>query len=222
MPKKTTKTILALLKKQGVDLGDDLEKVTEALDDVELSAEEFLSSDQIILTKSEHRELKDDLTKLRDRMKTAEGESKDLRDAMDSGDSDNVRKATQYKKKIDELEPLVKTLLDQHRGDWKASAEKIPEKLKTEFSFAEKDKELTTPQLLANVKKYAEYVRIGLIEGTVGDDSDGKPDDTKPADQPRVGPKQPRKLTKEQIDELTPGEKMEHGYKPREPEGTAT
>ena len=234
MPKKSTKIILAAVKKAGADLGDDLDKVTEALDDVELSAEEFLSTDQIILTKDEHRELKDDLTKLRTRMKDAETRSKDLQEAMDTGDSDNVRKATQYKKKLDELDPLVKSLMAAQNKSWTAATDRIPKKLREEFTFAEKDgdgkvtKELTTEELIANTAKFHDFVRLGLIEAADGDGgeggagSEGGDGEKKPEGTPRVAQKQQRKLTKEQLDEMPAAVKMEAGYKPRTPEGTAT
>lgn len=214
MPRKSTKTILAALKRAGVKIeSDDQDKVQEMLEDLELTAEEFLGPDQIILSKDEHRELKDDLTTLRKRMKTAEKEATDLREAMDTGDSDNKRKAETYKGKLDELEPKLDKLLETMKKTWKASADKIPEAVAKEFHVPEKDKELTTDQMLQNVEKFEEYVRIGLIDGEkpVEDPAPG------PRDQPRVGPKdKDKKPTLDQLAEMPTSTKIESGYKPRE------
>jgi len=208
MPKKSTKTILAALKKAGAELGDDPDKVTEALDDLELSAEEHLGPDQIVLTKDEHRELKDDLTALRKRAKSAEGEAKDLREAMDAGDSDNVRKATSYKKKLDELQPLVDTLVKSQSDAWAANEKTIPKELRAEFTFAEEGKEITTGEMLSNVKKFNEYKRIGALTGEV---PEGDPQE--PPTAPKIpGSTTPSKLTTEQMDKMSPGSMMDAGY----------
>ena len=58
MPKKNTKAILAALKRAGVEI-EDQSKVEALLDDLELQAAEILGTDEIILTRDEHRELKD-------------------------------------------------------------------------------------------------------------------------------------------------------------------
>jgi hypothetical protein len=220
MPKKSTKSILAALKKAGLAIeADDLDKVTEALEDLELSAEEYLSGDQVILSKDEKRELKDDLTKLRQRMKKAEKERDDLREAMDSGDSDNARKATQYKRKLDELEPTLKKLLEVQRITWTSASTRIPDTVKKEFHFAEEGKELSTDQILHNVEKLEEYTRIGIIEGGEGGPGDGKGgegDGGGPPDAPRPQPgKRPEKLTPDQMNEMRSADLVEAGYKPR-------
>jgi len=226
MPKKSTKAILSKLKKLGIDVGDDLEKVEEGLDDIELSAEESLGSDQIILSRVEWRELKDDLSDKNRKYQKLKEEASELRDAMDAGDSDNVRKASTYKKKLDDLEPLVAKLLGSQTKAWKAAEASIPKELHAEFTFAEKDKELSTDQLLKNTSKFDEYVRIGIIgEKGNGSREGSEAGEVTPADPSaaRVGGKQQRtKLTKEQLDELPAASKMEAGYKTREPEGTAT
>jgi hypothetical protein len=218
MPKQATKSILAILKNAGHDLGDDRDKVTEALEDLELSPEEFLGSDQIILTKAEHiepqRELREDLNKYKKRMKDAEAEAKELRDAMDSGDSDNVRKAKQYKTKLDELEPLVDRLLTAEKTRWEASAKSVPEEIRDKFKWPEKNAELSDQDLLHNVAKFEEYVSIGAIDPTktVNGDVD-KPPDEGPPSAPRIGGKtSPSKFTKEQLATMSPREMLDAHY----------
>ena len=210
MPKTSTKQILAALKKSGVDLGDDLEKVTGALEDIELSVEGNLGADQMILSKEEHRELKDDLTKLRRRAKTAETDLETLQKDVDAGDSTNARQLKLVKARNEELEPLVETLLERQKDAWKAGEARIPETLKGEFETAEKGKELTTDQVLANTKKYAEYVRVGLIESS-GEPAPEGDDPPKTPTAPRVPQKQPKKLTQEQLGNMSAASKIEAG-----------
>ena len=219
MAKKSTKTILTALRKAGVKL-EDAEKVEELLDDLELSAEEFLGSDEIILSKDEHRELKDDLTKLRGRAKKAETRVEELQDAADAGDSDNARKAKQFKTRLDELEPMLEALKKSHVESWAAVAKDIPKELKSEFSFAEKDgDELTIKQLVGNLAKLQEYRRIGVLKGGDGAATgDDEPGDDEPGDgtptQPRISTRQTKlkKYTKEELDKMTPAQKIEAGY----------
>lgn len=223
MPKKTTKAILALVKKAGISIeSDELDKLTTELEDnLELSAEEFLGTDQVILSTDDHRELKDDLTKLRTRMKTAEQEAKDLREAMDSGDSDNVRKAAQYKKKLDELEPVLEKLLTTQKDLWATAETRIPNEVKDQFKFAEKDKagavtkELTTDELIHNITKFEEYTTIGVIKGE-GEPAPKPGDPPKPPTTPKVGGKQGEQpLTKDQMGEMKPAALVAAGYKER-------
>lgn len=215
MPRKATKAILATLKQAGIDLGDNLDKVTEALEVIELPAEEFLSSDQVVLTKIEWREVKDDLIEKNKSNKTLKKEADDLREAMDAGDSDNVRKATSYKKKLDELEPIVAKLMDSQKDTWAAAAKTIPKELKTEFTFAEEGKELSTEQLLSNVKKFEEYKRIGALTGEEQLEGEGDKKPAGGAPKTPAGGKKPEKLSQEQMEGMTPGALVEAGYKPR-------
>ena len=216
MAKLSTKTILAALKRGGVNV-EDPEKVEDLLDDIELRAEEFIGSDQIILDKAEHRELKDDLTKLRKRAKDAEADAKDLREAMDAGDSDNARKAKTYKQKLDDQDPIIEKLLEAQKTIWAGLAEKIPEKIKAEFRFAEEGKELSVDDLLHNTAKAEEYTRVGLL-------GEGAPTDPPPEIPPVVPRIQPTpagdgKFTAEQLEKLTPTQMVELGYKAK-PAGT--
>jgi hypothetical protein len=214
MPKKSTKTILAALKAEGVEI-EDLDKVTSRLDDLELDPAEFVGTDNIILSREEHRELKDDLTKLRQRAKKAEGERDDLREAMDAGDSDNARMAKEYKKKLDDQAPVLDKLLERQRETWTAQAETIPEHLKAEFRFAEEGKDLEVDDLLHNTAKLDEYKRIGALEGEAPTPGEGEGEgEPTPPGAPRVPParQKPAKYTAEQLAAMTPDQQIEAGY----------
>jgi hypothetical protein len=210
MAKKSTKTILAALKRLGLEI-EDLDKVTTELDDLELSADEMLGPDQMLLAKDDYRELKDDLTKLRKRAKDAEAETKDLRDAMDSGDSDNARKAKSYKDKLDKLEPITNKLLEDTKARWTDQAKLVPEALQAEFKVAKEGEELSTDDILANARKFEEYKRIGAIDP----DAEPKPEADPPAkpDAVRVPASQKgHKLTPAEMDKMSPAALMEASY----------
>ena len=216
MAKKNTKAIVAALKKLGVEL-EDQDKVEVLLDDLELRADELLGTDQIILTKDEHRELKDDLTKLRGRAKAAEKDLENLQTDVDKGDSTNARQLGILKKRNDELEPLVKELVTAYTATWDGVAKDIPEKLKGKFKFAAKDGELETADLLHNIRKLEEYRELDLLPGGSGstsndDDDEGAADGEGSA--VRTANKQApgKKFTKQELENMTPAEKIETGY----------
>lgn len=230
MPRMTTKKIIAALKKAGISIeSDELDKLTTELEDLELPADELVGPDQIILSKDEHRELKDDLTKLRTRAKKAEGNEKDLREALDAGDSDNVRKAQRYKTKIEELEPQIKSLQEAQRTVWKGIEKEIPEKLQAQFRFAEKGedgkpKELSISDLVHNIRKVEEYRAIGLIGGGAGDGDEegaGEEEERGLLGAPKIKPgrKGGDKLSDDEMKGMTPGQLLEAGYKST-PSGT--
>ena len=213
MPKKSTKMILAALKRAGIS-SEDLDKVQNEIDDLDLDAEEFLGSDKIILSKEDHREIKDDLTKLRQRAKDAEAAHKDLQDAVDAGDSDNARKATTYKKTLDEQKPIMEKLLAAQTAAWDAQAGTIPEKIKGEFRVPEEGKELTVDDLVHNSGKLEEYTRIGVLGEGPEPDVDPAPG---PPNAPRVQPKPgpAPKFTTDQLDAMNTSAMVESGYAPK-------
>lgn len=224
MARKATKTILAALKRAGVAIeADDLDKVTEALDIIELQAEEFLSSDEKIVTMAEYREIKDDLIDKNKKFATLKKEHQELKDAVDAGDSGNVRKMNTYKTKLEELEPLVERLLGNERDRWKAAAKSVPKELKTEFKEAKEGEELSNDDLLHNVGKFEEYTRIGAIKATGNGTETKETEETKEKEPgtPRIpaGGKKPKKYTAEELDKMTPAEKLEasYDYQPGDP-----
>lgn len=216
MAKKSTKTILAALKKAGVDV-EDQDKVEEALDDLELRAEEFLGGDERIIAESEYRLIKDDLVEKNRLNKKLKQEAEDLRGLVDTGDSDNARKAKTYKQKLDEQAPIIEKLLERQKESWKTTAETIPDKLKTEFHFAEEGKELSVDQLLHNTTKVDEYTRIGALGA--GDPADPPPDpsvEPEPPPAPRSrGTRDAEKFSREQLNEMPPAVMIEKGYAKR-------
>ena len=210
MPKKSTKLILAAMKRSGIT-AEDLDKVTTEIDDLDLDAEEFLGPDDIIIAKKDHREIKDDLTKLRQRAKDAEAAHKELQDAVDAGDSDNARKATAYKKTLDEQKPIFDKLLEAQKTIWNAQADEIPDHIKKEFRFPEKDQELDVDDLLYNTSKLDEYTRIGIIGETPDPDPD--PVVPGPPSAPRVKTKPgATTFTQAQLDGMNTSAMVEAGY----------
>lgn len=219
MPKQSTKTILAALKKAGLDLGDDRDAVTEALEDIELSAEEFLERDQMIIAKDERRKLQDDIREATTKAKEAEKVATELREMVDTGDSDNARKAETYKKKLDAIEPMVEKFIEKTAKSWEAAQAKIPENLRAEFLAPEKDKKLSNDDMLANADKFDDFVRLGLIDPAAEPDPD--PGEPKTPTAPRIAGKQTPagKLTKQELEEMPSRAKIEAGYKPYTPTG---
>ena len=216
MPKKIVEDILRELKSAGVDLGENADKVAAKLD--KLDFPEGLADGQMAVDEAHYREIKQDLTKLRTRVHEAEDKAADLKRVLDAGDSENAKKVEILTKKLETLEPTTERLKDWVSNEWERIEDQIPKELRDRFSFAEKDddgkitKALELDATIANLDKVQEYKEIGAlkIEGNGGPPAPG--DKTKPGSARTSPTGETEKVTRKDLDTMSPTKKMEAGY----------
>jgi ElaB/YqjD/DUF883 family membrane-anchored ribosome-binding protein len=213
MAKKTKDLVLSMLRKllKGKVEGDDLEKVEEALEDIEFpDPGSALGEDEVAIPRTELRGLKDDLKGLRAKKNELQDQVQDLEDAQESGEKLSAKKAKNLQLELDTLRPTMDKLLKRERTRWDAAKDKLEDKVKGKFAIPEKPEDLTDDQLLENTARLDEYVELGLVDLAVVPAPEDK---TLPPTTPRIGAGPAgKKPTAAELDAMTPRQKIEAGY----------
>lgn len=181
MSKKLVDRMMKALKDAGVEIKDEVkDAVSEILGSDALKAAGFteLGSGDVVVQESKYNELSADLRKEKDKRRDAESRRDELQRTLDAGDSDNKKRAEKLDERNRVLEPLTEKLMKRARADWEKKSSRLPgepkadakdeEKAKVgnirkEFAFAEKDKELTDDQVLANLDMFDRLDGVGVF-----------------------------------------------------------
>jgi len=177
---KLNELILAALKRAGVEIDADArDRAKSELEGLEFPVDEIVGPDQKVVDREEYGRTHRDLQKWKREARDVRGELDELRDAVDQGDSDNARKASEYKKKLEKFEPLISEFLEKVKSDWASVEGKIPEEIKSFFRFPEEGKDLDEDALIHNHKKLEEYRTAGILDKLTDEpapDDDSSPD----------------------------------------------
>lgn len=207
LPKDVVEKILKALKDEGIEI-DDTASLTATIQGLEVPSGKVDIPDGKALVDSDViPELKSDLFKAKKRARTAEERVEQL-----ENDDTSAEKISELQGRLDKVEPLAKTMIDQRRKEWNGIAEKIPEDMKSKFSFDDKEKgdagKITDDQVLTNMGRVLEYSEIGALKGVTM-----TPEVKPKTDAPRIPPTgEGSPLSQEDLSKLTAGEKMEKGY----------
>lgn len=205
MSKKLVDRLTKALKDAGVEIKDDVkDALSEALGSESLKAAGLveLGSGDVVVQESKYNELSEDLRKEKVKRREAETRRDELQQTLNAGDSDNKKRADKLDERNRVLEPLTEKLVKRARADWASKSARVPgepkadakddEKLRVgnirkEFVFAEKDKELTDDQVLANLDMFDRLDGIGVF----GEQKPAPTQETRPMRQtavPRTNP----------------------------------
>jgi len=228
MPKLTAKTIIAILKDHDVEIDkkhlDDIQEeisdqITAAFDD------QAVGDDEMIIKNDKYQGIKDDLTKVRKRMHTAEERVEELEAADAAGQSSLKTENKKLIEKIERLEPLQGKLLKRERARFEKIAPGVSEAIqkKLHWNAPEGDDptdedvvkalgKLTDDQVLENLARISEWADLG-VEG-VGIEAPGKDDDGDKEPPPNLS-KSGGKFQKGQgsLDGKSDSALLEEGYK---------
>lgn len=213
---KVDQVIFRALEEAGVKLdATQKQAVADELKDIPLvESTSALKEGQVAVDEAFYNSQREDLKKWKTKARALESELAEIKDATESGQSVLKRTVAVQKQRIEELEPRYQALIKAQHDRWDREKEKIPEKLRGKFKFADpkaKDGagELTDEELLGNLGRLDEYAELGLMGET--------PKETPSVTPGRTGPGAPP-AGKEDWEKKSPKERIAMGYTKTEAE----
>jgi hypothetical protein len=204
-PKDVVEKILAALKAEGIEI-EDTASLTATLQGLEVPSDQTVPDGKVLVDTDTVQGLKTDLFKAKKRARTAEERIEVL-----ENDDTSAKKVEELQTELKKYKPLAEKMIDQRRKEWESVADKIPDDMKTKFTFDDPEKgdagKISDDQVIANMGRVLEYSEIGALKGLLV--ATTPPPKNAPRI-PKTGESNP--LSTEDLSALKPAEKMEKGY----------